>query len=70
MYADDTTLSSTLNKFIDSTQHKNKSVEFLINYKLCKVMEWLNINRLTLNKEKSKYMIFHVPKKRDANSYS
>ena len=26
-------------------------------------MEWLNINRLSLNKEKSKYMIFHVPKK-------
>ena len=27
MYADDTTLSSTLNQFIDST-HQNKSVEF------------------------------------------
>ena len=62
MYADDTTLSSTLNQFIDS-KHQNKSVEFLINYELCKVMEWLNINRLSLNKEKSKYMIFHVPKK-------
>ena len=62
MYADDTTLSSTLNQFIDGT-HQNKSVEFLINYELCKVMEWLNINRLSLNKEKSKYMIFHVPKK-------
>ena len=64
MYADDTTLSSTLNQFVDRTQHQNKSVEFLINYELCKVMEWLNINRLSLNKEKSKYMIFHVPKKR------
>ena len=63
MYADDTTLSSTLNQFVDSTQHQKKSVEFLINYELCKVMEWLNINRLSLNKEKSKYMIFHVPKK-------
>ena len=59
MYADDTTLSSTLNQFIDST-HQNKSVEFLINYELCKVMEWLNINRLSLNKEKSKYMIFQT----------
>ena len=64
MYADDTTLSSTLNQFVNSTQHQNKSVEFLINYELCKVMEWLNINRLSLNKEKSKYIIFH------ANSYS
>ena len=34
MYADDTTLSSTLNQFTDSTQHKNKSVESLINYEL------------------------------------
>ena len=47
MYAGDTTLSCTLSQFIDSTQHQNKSVEFLINYELCKVMEWLNINRLS-----------------------
>ena len=63
MCADDTTLSSTLNQFTDSTQHKNKSVESLINYELGKVIEWLNVNKLSLNKEKSKYMIFHVPRK-------
>ena len=63
MYADDTTLSSTLNQFTDSTQLKNKSVESVINYELGKVIEWLNINKLSLNKEKSKYMIFHVPRK-------
>ena len=63
IYADDTTLSSTLNQFTDSTQHKNKSVECLINYEFGKVIEWLNINKLSLNKEKSKYMIFHVPRK-------
>ena len=63
MYADDTTLSSTLNQFTDSTQHKNKSVESLINYELGKVIEWLNINKLFLNKEKSKYMILHVSRK-------
>ena len=39
MYADDTTLSSTLIQFINSTQHKNKSVESLINDELGKVME-------------------------------
>ena len=39
MYADDTTLSSTLNHFTDSTQNKNKSVESLINYELGKVIE-------------------------------
>ena len=47
MYADDTTISSTINKCIDSTQHINKSVEFLINYELGKATEWLNINRLS-----------------------
>ena len=62
MYAHDT-LSSTLNQFTDSTQLKNKSVESVINYELGKVIEWLNINKLSLNKEKSKYMIFHVPRK-------
>ena len=38
MYADDTTLSSTLNQFTDTTQHKNKRVESLINYELGKVI--------------------------------
>ena len=38
MYADDTTFSSTLNQFTDSTQNKNKSVESLINYELGKVI--------------------------------
>ena len=62
MYADDTTLSSTLKHFSDSTQYKNKSTESLINDELRKIIEWLNINKLSLNKDKSKYMFFHVPK--------
>ena len=62
MYADDT-LSSTLNQFTCSTQLKTKSVESVINYELGKVIECVNINKLSLNKEKSKYMIFHVPRK-------
>ena len=40
MYADDTTLSSTLNQFTDGTQLKNMSVEPVINYELGKVIEW------------------------------
>ena len=40
MYADDTTLSSTLDSF---AQHsKNENVEFLINTELDKINEWLN----------------------------
>ena len=61
MYADDAKLSSTLKQFTDSTQHRNKSIESLINYELGKVIEWLNINKLSLNKDKSNYTIFHVP---------
>ena len=38
MCADDTTLSSTVNQFTDSTQHKNKSAKSLINYELGKVI--------------------------------
>ena len=26
-------------------------------------MEWLNINRMSINNEKSKYMVFHAPTK-------
>ena len=52
-----------LNKFTDSTQNKNKSVESLINFELGKVIEWLNINTFSLHKEKSKYVICHVPRK-------
>ena len=59
MYADDTTLSSTVNSFGDN----NFSVDTLINEELSKVIEWLKINKLSLNKNKSKYMIFHMPKK-------
>ena len=55
MYADDTTLSSTVNSFSDN----NFSVDTLINEELFKVIEWLKIS---LNMNKSKYMIFHMPK--------
>ena len=55
MYADDTTLFSNLKSF--------EPKEYLINAELSNVIEWLNINKLSLNKSKSKYMIFHVPNK-------
>ena len=61
MYADDTTLFSTLTSFRDNTQ--DNTIESVINAELSKVVEWLKINKLSLNKAKSKYMIFHVPSK-------
>ena len=59
MYADDTTLFINLKYFGNNIQTK----EYLINAELSNVIEWLNINKLSLNKSKSKYMIFHVPNK-------
>ena len=61
MYADDTTLSSTIYSFSDI--NSNASADSLINAEIGKVIEWLKINKLSLNKNKSKYMTFHMPKK-------
>ena len=54
MYADDTTLNSTLRNFINNSN----SVENSINDELLKINEWLQINKLSLNIAKSKFMIF------------
>ena len=43
--------------------YKNKITESLINDEHRNIIEWLNMNKLSLNKDKSKYIIFHVPKK-------
>ena len=52
-------VSNPVNSFSDN----NFSVDTLINEELSKLIEWLKINKLSLNKSKSKYMIFHMPKK-------
>ena len=59
MYADDTSLFSNLKYFGNNIQTK----EYIINAEHSNVTKWLNINKLSLNKYKSKYMIFHVPNK-------
>ena len=53
-------LFNTIETFSDSVQ--NKSTESVINEEL-KIIEWLNINSLSLNKSKSKYMTFQMPNK-------
>ena len=65
MYADDTTLSSTIDSFSDI--NCNTNADTLINVEICKVIEWLKINKLSLNKNKSKYITFHMPKKEIQN---
>ena len=59
MYADDTTPFSNLAYF----GYNIETRESLMNAELSNVIEWLNTNKLSLNKSKSKYMIFHVPNK-------
>ena len=56
-YVDDTTLSSTLNNA------KNIDAGPSINDELGKINEWLEINKLSLNINKSRYMLFHMTNK-------
>ena len=55
MYADDTTLICDING--------NPADEHLLNMELCKITDWLSANKLSLNVNKTKCMIFHSDKK-------
>ena len=57
MYADDTTLLSTLHNF--KSNHSSNSLSYNINAELTKITQWLAVNRLSLNAKKTKMMIFH-----------
>ena len=56
-FADDTTLSSVINYF--GTFGQNELIETNINIELAKLNDWLKINKLPLNINKTKFMIFH-----------
>jgi len=60
IYADDTTLSATLNDFGSSTEE----IEQNINCELELVEDWLKLNKLSLNVDKTKAMIFHPKQKK------
>ena len=62
LYADDTNLISPLCSFNLSLSCNKSEVEHMsqqINTELRNIQEWLNINKLSLNVSKTKYMIFH-----------
>ena len=62
MYADDTTLISSLETFAD--RNNPKYIENNINTEISKITTWLKSNMLNLNVEKSNFMIFFKhPKK-------
>ena len=63
LYADDTTLNSTLDSFgQDAVEIQNTIVSELQN-----IFKWLDVNRLCLNVAKSKSMLFHMPQKKFLN---
>ena len=56
VYADDTTLTATLNAFGNNTS-------LSINNNLHAISDWLKLNKLSLNSTKTKAMIFHTHQK-------
>ena len=59
LYADDTTLTSPLCSFTYGGCHDIHRVSTLINSEITKISEWLSINKLSLNANKTKFMSFH-----------
>ncbi|MEE8341453.1 MAG: reverse transcriptase family protein, partial [Candidatus Neomarinimicrobiota bacterium] len=64
-YADDTTLTSSLKTF--NTDSNVSNISHKINSEVGKVSEWLCANKLSLNLEKTKFMVFHKPQKQVQN---
>ena len=64
MYADDTTLFTTIQL---SNTCLTKDIEYNLNSYLNKIKEWLNINKLSLNVKKSKYIIHKLGNKQVNN---
>ena len=55
MYADDTTIYFNLEDF----RLEDREVDLLINDEIEKVNKWLKLNKLALNVDKTKSMLFH-----------
>ena len=55
LFADDTNFFITSNNYVDLVT--------TLNNELCKIVEWLNVNKLSINISKSQYMIFQSSKK-------
>ena len=59
LYADDTTLTSPLCSFTHGAQNYVSHISTQINSELLKISDWLKVNKLSFNVDKTKYMIFH-----------
>ena len=58
LYADDTTLTSPLCSFTYGGYHDINRMSTLINSEITKISKWLSVNKLSLNANKTKFMIF------------
>ena len=67
IYADDTTLIEPICTFIPSSQMNANTLSDAINLELCKVVEWMALNKLSLNAKKTKTMLFHYRQRKVAN---
>ena len=61
MYADDTTLSTTLQSFDNAPNERYD--DDVINKELSKIYAWLSLNKLSINVSKSKYIVHSIRKK-------
>jgi len=59
IYADDTVLSAALNMFGEI----NETLAYAINCELNNINDWFRVNKLSLNINKTKAMLFHHPNK-------
>ena len=60
LYADDTSLTTTIKVIMK----KDKDLQMSVNTELNKIKVWLDLNKLSLNIKKTKYMVFHTINKR------
>ena len=72
LFADDTSLISTLCKFFihvpQGTNDYNK-INLAINTELKKLLDWLNVNKLSLNTDKTTYMVFQSSKSKETYNW-
>ena len=62
IYADDNTLYKSFS--VHDYMNNIRRLSHIINLELKKVISWVNLNKLSINVPKSKYMIFHVPQQK------
>lgn len=63
LFADDTTTSSSMCSFASNKNSTTQYVASAINAELDKLSDWLSVNKLSLNAEKTKFIIFRNPQR-------